>query len=73
MNTKNCVVIVGADLAENSPKLTRGKSGEEQLDLYSRQTRHVAVDYVQAQAIWNKRMLEECDPIVWRRKAPAAA
>jgi 3-(3-hydroxy-phenyl)propionate hydroxylase len=41
--------------------------GESLLDLYSRQRRHAAVEYVQAQTIANKRLLEERDPAVRRR------
>jgi 3-(3-hydroxy-phenyl)propionate hydroxylase len=37
------------------------------LDLYSRQRRHAAVEYVQAHTIANKRLLEERDPSVRRR------
>ncbi|MBN9792689.1 FAD-binding monooxygenase [Pseudonocardia sp. TMWB2A] len=44
-----------------------GSSGESVLDLYSRQRRHAAVNYVQAQTIANKRLLEERDPAVRRR------
>jgi hypothetical protein len=47
-------------------QVMRAESGEELLDLYSRQTRKAGVDYGQAQTIRNKRMLVERDPIVLR-------
>jgi 3-(3-hydroxy-phenyl)propionate hydroxylase len=50
-------------------KLARVLHGESEtlLDRYSRQRRHAAVEYVQAQTIANKRLLEERDPSVRRR------
>jgi 3-(3-hydroxy-phenyl)propionate hydroxylase len=50
-------------------KLSRVLRGEDDalLDLYSRQRRHAAVEYVQAQTIANKRLLEERDPAVRKR------
>ncbi len=50
-------------------KLSRVLHGENEalLDVYSRQRRHAAVEYVQAQTIANKRLLEERDPAVRRR------
>ncbi|OZF26151.1 FAD-dependent monooxygenase [Rhodococcus sp. 14-2483-1-2] len=47
-------------------KLTEviGGATESLLDLYSRQRRHAAVNYVQAQTMANKRLLEERDPEV---------
>ncbi len=47
-------------------QVMRAESGEELLDLYSRQTRKAGVDYGQAQTIGNKGMLVERDPIVLR-------
>jgi len=47
--------------------LVRGES-EALLDRYSRQRRHAAVSYVQAQTIANKKLMEERDPQVRRRK-----
>jgi 3-(3-hydroxy-phenyl)propionate hydroxylase len=55
------------NLAEKLGKVMRREAGEELLDLYSRQRRKVAIDYVQAQTIRNKKMLEERDPAVRRR------
>lgn len=55
------------NLAEKLARVVRGEAGEELLDLYSRQRRHAAVKYVQAQTIANKRMMEERDPAVRRR------
>jgi len=39
-----------------------GEAGEDLLDLYSRQRRHAAVAYAQAQTIANKKLMEERDP-----------
>ena len=41
-----------------------GEAEDDLLDLYSRQRRHAAVTYVQAQTIANKRLMEERDPAV---------
>jgi 3-(3-hydroxy-phenyl)propionate hydroxylase len=52
----------GINLADKLARVIRGKAGEELLDLYSRQRRHAAVEYVQAQTIANKKLMEERDP-----------
>jgi 3-(3-hydroxy-phenyl)propionate hydroxylase len=54
----------GINVAEKLAKVIHGEAGEELLDLYSRQRRHAAVTYVQAQTIANKRLMEERDPKV---------
>lgn len=56
------------NLAEKLPRVVRGEAPEELLDLYSRQRRHVAVQYVQAQTIANKKLLEERDAAVRTKK-----
>lgn len=38
-------------------------AGSEQMERYSRQRRHAAVSFVQAQTIANKKLLEEKDPV----------
>ncbi len=48
-------------------RVLRGEAGDSLLDLYSRQRRQVALEYVQAQTIQNKKMMEERDPAVRRR------
>jgi 3-(3-hydroxy-phenyl)propionate hydroxylase len=53
------------NLAAKLARVLRGEA-ESLLDLYSRQRRHAAVEYVQAQTIANKRLLEERDPAVRR-------
>lgn len=55
------------NLADKLGKVMRREAGEDLLDLYSRQRRKVAVDYVQAQTIRNKKVLEERDPAVRQR------
>jgi 3-(3-hydroxy-phenyl)propionate hydroxylase len=54
----------GINLADKLAKVIHGEAPEELLDLYSRQRRHAAVKYVQAQTISNKRLMEERDPSV---------
>lgn len=54
------------NLAEKLGKVMRRDAADHLLDLYSRQRRKVAIDYVQAQTIRNKKMLEERDPAVRR-------
>ena len=56
----------GVNLADKLARVIRGEAGEDLLDLYSRQRRHAAVKYVQAQTIANKRLMEERDPAVRR-------
>jgi 3-(3-hydroxy-phenyl)propionate hydroxylase len=50
------------NLAEKLARVWHGEANEASLDLYSRQRRHAAVEYVQAQTIANKKMMEERDP-----------
>ena len=54
----------GINLADKLARVIHGEAGDELLDLYSRQRRHAAVKYVQAQTIANKRLMEERDPAV---------
>ncbi|WNV85310.1 FAD-dependent monooxygenase [Umezawaea sp. Da 62-37] len=54
------------NLTEKLAKVIAGEAGDDLLDLYSRQRRHAAVNYVQAQTMANKRLLEERDPEVRR-------
>ena len=54
----------GLNLAEKLARVIHGEADDELLDLYSRQRRHAAVKYVQAQTIANKRLMEERDPAV---------
>ena len=57
----------GLNLADKLARVIRGDASEELLDLYSRQRRHAAVKYVQAQTIANKRIMEEREPDVRRK------
>lgn len=59
------------NLTEKLAKVIAGEAGDDVLDLYSRQRRHAAVNYVQAQTIANKRLLEERDPEVRRQNFDA--
>jgi 3-(3-hydroxy-phenyl)propionate hydroxylase len=54
----------GINLADKLARVIHGEAGDDLLDLYSRQRRHAAVKYVQAQTIANKRLMEERDPAV---------
>jgi 3-(3-hydroxy-phenyl)propionate hydroxylase len=56
----------GINLADKLARVIHGES-DELLDLYSRQRRHAAVKYVQAQTIANKRLMEERDPAIRKR------
>jgi 3-(3-hydroxy-phenyl)propionate hydroxylase len=55
------------NLADKLVRILRGEAGDEALDRYARQRRHVAVTHTQAQTIRNRRLLEERDPAVRRR------
>jgi 3-(3-hydroxy-phenyl)propionate hydroxylase len=55
------------NLAEKLTKILRREVGEEVLDRYERQRRHVALQHTQAQTIRNKRLLAEKDPAVRTR------
>jgi 3-(3-hydroxy-phenyl)propionate hydroxylase len=50
------------NLAEKLPLVMRGESGEGLLDLYDRQRRQAAREYIQTQTIANKKLMEERDP-----------
>jgi 3-(3-hydroxy-phenyl)propionate hydroxylase len=52
------------NLAEKLPLVMRGEGGGELLDLYDRQRRHVAREYIQTQTISNKKLMEERNPAV---------
>jgi len=54
----------GINLADKLARVIHGDASNDLLDLYSRQRRHAAVKYVQAQTIANKRLMEERDPAV---------
>ena len=55
------------NLCEKLPRVMRGEADDALLDLFSRQRRKVAIDYVQAQTINNKKLMEERDPAVRRK------
>jgi 3-(3-hydroxy-phenyl)propionate hydroxylase len=55
------------NLADKLIAIARGDAGEDVLDRYERQRRHVAVAHTQAQTIRNKRLLSERDPAVRQR------
>jgi 3-(3-hydroxy-phenyl)propionate hydroxylase len=55
------------NLADKLTKVLRREAGEEVLDRYERQRRHVALEHTQAQTIRNKRLLAEKDPAVRQR------
>jgi len=58
----------GINLAEKLARVIKGEAGEDLLDLYSRQRRHAAVEYVQQQTIANKKLMEERDPAARAKK-----
>jgi 3-(3-hydroxy-phenyl)propionate hydroxylase len=55
------------NLAEKLADVWFGRAQASVLDRYTRQRRKAQVDYVQAQTIQNKRLLEERDPAIRRR------
>jgi len=55
------------NLADKLIAILRGEAGDDVLDRYERQRRHVALAHTQAQTIRNKRLLAERDPAVRRR------
>ena len=59
------------NLADKLAKVWVGESADDLLDLYDRQRRTIAVDYVQAQTIRNKKLLDERDPEVRQRNIAA--
>jgi 3-(3-hydroxy-phenyl)propionate hydroxylase len=61
----------GINLAEKLARVVKGEADEALLDLYSRQRRHAAVEYVQQQTIANKKLMEERDPAARARKFDA--
>ena len=58
----------GINLADKLSRVIQGEAGDDLLDLYTRQRRHAAVKYVQAQTIANKHLMEERDPKVRAHK-----
>lgn len=55
------------NLADKLVRVLRDGEPDDLLDLYDRQRRTIAVDYVQAQTIRNKKMLDERDPEIRAR------
>ena len=58
----------GVNLADKIVRMYGGGETEELLDLYDRQRRPIAIEYVQAQTMRNKKNLEETDPNVRRQR-----
>jgi 3-(3-hydroxy-phenyl)propionate hydroxylase len=56
-----------ANLSDKLAQVAHGEAPDELLDLYSRQRRAVAVEFVQEQSIANKKRLEARDPEARRR------
>jgi 3-(3-hydroxy-phenyl)propionate hydroxylase len=55
------------NLADKLVAILHGEAGEQTLDRYERQRRHVAIQHTQAQTIRNKRLLAEKDPEMRKR------
>jgi 3-(3-hydroxy-phenyl)propionate hydroxylase len=55
------------NLADKLVKILRKEVGDDILDRYARQRRHVAVQHTQAETIRNKRVLAEKDPAVRKK------
>ena len=58
----------GVNLADKLVRMYAGGETEELLNLYDRQRRPIAIEYVQAQTMRNKKNLEETDPNVRRQR-----
>ena len=58
----------GVNLADKLVRMYGGGESEELLSLYDRQRRPIAIEYVQAQTMRNKKNLEETDPNVRRQR-----
>jgi 3-(3-hydroxy-phenyl)propionate hydroxylase len=56
------------NLADKLAKVWHGEAGEALLDLYVRQRRAATIEQVQAMSIRNKRLLEERDPEVQKKR-----
>ena len=63
----NSGVHDAVNLAAKLSAVLRGDAGDEVLDRYVRQRRHVAVAHVQAITIRNKKLMAEADPDTRRR------
>ncbi|MCY4665229.1 MAG: FAD-dependent monooxygenase [Acidimicrobiaceae bacterium] len=63
----NSGVHDAVNLAAKLSSVLRSDAGDEVLDRYVRQRRHVAVAHVQAIAIRNKKLMAETDPATRRR------
>jgi len=58
----------GINLANKLARMFNDGEGDDLLDLYDRQRRPIAIEYVQAQTIRNKKNLEETDPAVRKQR-----
>ncbi|MBT7956431.1 MAG: FAD-dependent monooxygenase [Rhodospirillaceae bacterium] len=58
----------GVNAAEKLIQILNHGASEDLLDLYDRQRRPIAIEYVQAQSIRNKKNLEEKDPAVRKQR-----
>jgi 3-(3-hydroxy-phenyl)propionate hydroxylase len=58
----------GINLAEKLVAILTQGAGDALLDLYDRQRRPIAIEYVQAQTIRNKNNLEETDPEIRKQR-----
>ena len=58
----------GINLAEKLVQILQFGAGDDLLDLYDRQRRPIAIEYVQAQSIRNKKNLEETDPEIRKQR-----
>ena len=59
------------NLVEKLAKVWKGEGEADLLDRYTRQRHNAAVDYLQAQTIQNKRLLDERDPALRRKRLDA--
>jgi 3-(3-hydroxy-phenyl)propionate hydroxylase len=58
----------GVNVAKKLIQILNNGASEDLLDLYDRQRRPIAIEYVQAQSIRNKKIMEEKDPAVRKQR-----
>ena len=58
----------GVNVAKKLIQILNNGASEDLLDLYDRQRRPIAIEYVQAQSIRNKKIMEEKDPAIRKQR-----
>ncbi len=58
----------GVNVSEKLVQILNEGASDNLLDLYDRQRRSIAVEYVQAHSIRNKKIMEEKDPSIRKQR-----